>query len=70
MDMHWIYHPTETAQVVDTQEYERLMDTGEWYDNPANFPVIEAKVEVVAETKVDAVDKPILGSGLARKKVQ
>lgn len=39
MENHWIYHPDHPAKVVDSNEYERLLDAG-WHESPANFPSV------------------------------
>lgn len=34
---HWVYHPKHPAQIVETDEYYKLLEGG-WYDTPAKFP--------------------------------
>ena len=37
--MHYVYHPNESAKVVESTEYYKLLEEG-WYDSPAKFPVV------------------------------
>lgn len=40
--MHYVYHPEFGRKLVETAEYERLLDEG-WYDTPAKFPSADEK---------------------------
>ena len=36
--MHYVYHPDQPPKVVETTEYNHLLENG-WYDTPTKFPV-------------------------------
>lgn len=42
MEMHWIYHPKHAAKVVNSHEFDRLLNSG-WYENPSHFPSNEER---------------------------
>lgn len=57
MEMHWVYHATETAKIVNFQEYEKLLADG-WSDTPDLKPVEKKKPGrppriVIEPSKVD-----------------
>lgn len=35
--MHCVYHSTLKAQVVDSETYDSLLKTGEWFDKPVEI---------------------------------
>lgn len=40
-----IYHPTYPMRVVDNEEYEKLLSTGNWFKNPNEAKEVREKYE-------------------------
>ena len=61
--MHYVYHPDHAAKVVETTEYNHLLENG-WYDTPAKFP--EKKVDGLAGEDVNLEEEEVVAKKRGR----